>query len=210
MRSNKSEAIQSIESIKNMMERSSKFLSLSGLSGIFAGVFALLGAAAAYRILNWGNRRFVDYGSIRYSPVDNFRLWLLLDGVLILVLSVSVAYYFTRKKSKRLGLKMWDSVAKRMFVNFITPLLTGGIFTLIIILKYDLIYLIAPLTLIFYGLALISASKYSFDELRWLGFSEVILGLIATYFIGYGLLFWSIGFGVLHIIYGIVLFKKHE
>lgn len=210
MASEKHSALQSIQDIKNMMERSSKFLSLSGMAGIYAGVFALIGAYIAYRILNWGPRRFEDYGSLIYQPADNFVYWLLLDGIGILVLSLSFAYYFTRKKSKRLGLNMWDSVAKRMFVNFVTPLIAGGAFTLIITLKYDIIFLIAPCTLIFYGLALINASKYSFDELRWLGMSEIILGLFATFFIGYGLAFWAFGFGVLHIIYGFVLFKKHQ
>ncbi len=210
MKPSQNDALESIQEIRNIMERSTKFLSLSGLSGIFAGIYALIGSYLAYELLNWGKRRFEDYGSIIYQPAENFVLWLLLDGVGMLTLSLVTAYYFSQKKANRLGVKLWNQTAKRLFINFITPLIVGGIFALSLTLKYNLVYLIAPITLLFYGLALVNAAKYSFDEIRYLGFSEIFLGIIATYFIGYGLLFWAIGFGLLHIIYGVVLFKKHQ
>ena len=105
---------------------------------------------------------------------------------------------------------MWDENAKRLFLNFIIPLVAGGLLTLILVFKYHLLFLIAPLTLLFYGLSLWSASKFSFDELKYLGLIEIGLGILATLFIGYGLLFWTIGFGVLHIIYGVIMYKKHS
>jgi hypothetical protein len=43
-----------------------------------------------------------------------------------------------------------------------------------------------------------------------LGICEIGLGLIASIYMGYGLLFWAVGFGVLHIIYGIVMYMKYE
>jgi len=68
---------------------------------------------------------------------------------------------------------------------------------------------VAPLTLIFYGLALVNASKYTLSEIRSFGIAEIVLGLIAMAFIGYGLLFWAIGFGLLHIIYGIIMHVRY-
>ena len=209
METNK-EALDSIAQIKNMMEKSSKFLSLSGLAGVFSGIYALIGAYGAYELLDWGRVRFQPYGSINNNSPDNYLQLLVLDGVLVLLASVITAYFLTKRKSRRLGLKMWDRVAQKMFVNFITPLLVGGAICLILLFKYGAVGFIAPMTLIFYGLALINASKYSFDELRFLGYCQLVLGIGALYFMGYGLFFWSIGFGLLHIVYGVIMFKKHR
>jgi hypothetical protein len=107
-------------------------------------------------------------------------------------------------------LKVWDKTTERMLINLLLPLVAGGIFCLILIFKWQLIGLVAPVTLLFYGMALINASKYTFHDIRYLGVSEVILGLIGTYFIGYGLLIWAIGFGILHIVYGLLMYYKYE
>lgn len=203
-------ALKSLENIRNIMQRSSKFLSLSGLAGVFAGVFALIGAAVAYQILNWGKVRFSDYGSLLYQPEGNFVTWLIIDGLAVLLFSIIVAWVLTKRKAKRLGLHMWDESAKRMFRNFLIPLATGAIVCCILFFKYGIISLIAPFTLIFYGLALTSASKYSFDELRYLGLLEILLGIASLCFLGFGLIFWALGFGVLHIVYGLIMYQKHQ
>jgi hypothetical protein len=91
----------------------------------------------------------------------------------------------------------------------LVPLVSGGILILVLIVK-DLIGLIAPLMLLFYGLALYNASKFTIDEVKFLGMTQIGLGLIASYFTEYGLLFWSIGFGVVHIIYGIYMYFRYE
>jgi hypothetical protein len=64
--------------------------------------------------------------------------------------------------------------------------------------------------LIFYGMALLNGSKYTYHEIRALGILEVLLGLIASMNLGHGLLFWALGFGVLHIIYGVLVWYRHE
>ena len=106
-------------------------------------------------------------------------------------------------------MKVWDSTARRMVISLFVPLATGGIFCLIL-LYHHLVFLMAPSTLLFYGLALINASKYTLHEARVLGISEVILGLMAAWLVGYGLLFWAIGFGVLHIFYGLMMYFRYE
>jgi hypothetical protein len=68
---------------------------------------------------------------------------------------------------------------------------------------------VTPLTLIFYGLALVNASKYTLSEVRSLGIIEIVIGLFAMHFIGYGLLLWAVGFGVMHIIYGIIMHIRY-
>ncbi|MGE5429024.1 MAG: hypothetical protein ACM3O8_14110, partial [Methylococcaceae bacterium] len=64
--------------------------------------------------------------------------------------------------------------------------------------------------LIFYGLALVNAGKFTLSEVHYLGITEIVLGLMAAVFINWGLLFWALGFGVMHIVYGMMMYYKYE
>ncbi|MBN1118480.1 MAG: hypothetical protein JXA77_14810 [Bacteroidales bacterium] len=201
-----------IAEIKEMMEKSSRFLSLSGLSGISVGLIALLGTIYAFFYLNYNLRYFqpdLYFNNPPYFIPDKTLLILILDAVIILILALISAIFFTARKARKKGLKIWNRITKQMLTNLFIPLAAGGIFCLALI-YYRIIFLVAPATLIFYGLALINASKYTFTEIRWLGLFEIGLGLIATAFAGYGLIAWSIGFGLLHIIYGIVMYRRYD
>ncbi|PHR74189.1 MAG: hypothetical protein COA67_02140 [Lutibacter sp.] len=198
--------LKDISEIKEMMNKSSRFISLSGLSGILAGIYALVGAYLAKFILANYN-----YLSQRKNPmnIDETQFKLIVIAVVVAVLSIVTAFILTRKKAKQHGTSIWDSTTKRLLFNFLVPLFTGGIFSLIL-LNQGFYGFIAPATLIFYGLALFSASKYTFGNVKYLGIAEIILGLISMNYIGYGLYFWAIGFGVLHIIYGTLMYFKYD
>lgn len=208
---NPTEQLEQIKEIRSIMERSSRFISLSGLSGVFAGFFALAGVCAFYIYVNAN----LNYGYSQLAkavPVDislDFIRFCFLDAAAILVLSILFAIFFTTRNAKSKGQTIWDSSARRLIINLAIPLVAGGIYCLVL-LKYGWFGLIAPTTLIFYGIALVSASKYTLDEIRWLGISEIVLGLIGLYFIGYGITLWAIGFGVLHIIYGLLMYVRYE
>lgn len=205
------EPLEQLQHIRNIMERSSRFISLSGLSGVFAGFFALAGATAFYVFLN----KKLNYGYTDFAksiPVDislDLRRFVILDASAVIILSLLTAVFFTTRNAKSKGQAIWDAAAQRMLINLFIPLVAGGIYCLVL-LRYGWFGLIAPTTLIFYGIALLNASKYTLDEIRWLGISEIILGLIGCFFIGYGITLWAIGFGVLHIIYGLMMYSKYE
>ena len=213
----KEEQLGHLSEIRNLMEKSSRFLSLSGLTGIFAGIYALLGAYLVYSDFNIISS---DTASVSYSEfikndnsgTDSVILKiqsLFIIGAIVLVLSLVTGYIFTSRKAKKQNLNVWDSTTKRMVVSLSIPLIAGGIFCLILI-KHEVVGLIAPATLIFYGLALLNASKYTFNDIKYLGVLEIILGLVSAYYIGRGLLFWAVGFGVLHIVYGAVMYFKYD
>ncbi len=188
------------------MERSSRFISLSGLSGVFAGVYALIGAVIAY--LHFMPET-TEYSSPGYTgSLDKLPGMIVIAGS-VLILSIITAIFFTTRNARRKNQKTWDKRSQRMLWNLAIPLVAGGIF-LLILLKQGTLYLISPAMLIFYGLALINGSKYTFNDIRYLGYCEIGLGLLATWFYGNGLLFWSIGFGVLHIVYGAAMYWKYE
>ena len=201
--------LDAISDIRTMMERSTRFLSLSGLSGVFAGFFALAGAAAAYIKLE---ERLVLSDTVSTggsSHLSDLYIFFFTDAALVLLASLGAGYFFTARKAKRQGLKVWDGASRRAAVSLFIPLAAGGIFCLEL-LHYENIQMIAPVSLLFYGMALINASKYTFDDIRYLGMTEIVLGLMAAGYHKTGLLFWAIGFGLVHIIYGVMLWFKYE
>ncbi len=195
-----------------MMERSSRFISLSGLSGISAGIIALIGSAFIFFYLNFDTRYFnIDkyFQEGLYHFGFNDAMIILITATVVLASALGFAIFFTTRKARKKGLSVWTRTTKLLLYNVAIPLVSGGIFCFIL-LYYRLIFLIAPATLIFYGLALLNGSKYTLPEIQWLGISEILLGLVACLFPGYGLFFWAIGFGVLHIVYGAVMYRKYE
>ncbi len=203
---------QQLDEIRNLMERSSRFISLSGLSGISAGIIALLGGIYAFFYLDF-DVRYLDvnryFSEKLYHILPHEIYSIIIVAIIVLVAALASAMFFTTRKAKRRGLPIWTHSTRLMLYNVAIPLITGGIFCFILLL-YKLIFLIAPATLIFYGLALLNGSKYTLPEIQWLGISEIILGLIACILPGYGLLFWIVGFSLLHIVYGTVMYYRYE
>lgn len=203
---NQQKYIDDLREIREIMNRSSKFISLSGMSGVFAGIFALAGAYAAYEIV-YSDQDYFAYRQAEISLVSIAKLLMIAGATLLL--SIGFGIYFTTKETKRHKQKLWDHQTRRLLINLAIPLITGGILCMILLLK-GYIGIVAPLTLIFYGLALVNASKYTLSEVRWLGLTQILLGLAAAHFIGYGLVFWALGFGLVHILYGLVMHYKYK
>jgi hypothetical protein len=200
--------IRDIAEMRTMMERSSKFLSISALSSIIVGIYALAGALIAYKVLDFNPDGIID-DKIKSGSLSSDTAELIFLGVIVLLLALGTAIFLSYKKAYKNGEKAWNATVRRLLINMAVPLIVGGILILILIFK-GFIGLIAPFSLLFYGLALYNASKFTFEELRSLGIIEIVLGLISSYFVEYGLLFWALGFGAVHIIYGIYLHYKYE
>lgn len=203
--------LKTLTEIKTLMEQSSKFLSLSGLSGIFAGIFALIGAGVAYFYMDIGflDDRYYDLAIIDARLNINFILFFLADALIVLALTLSLGIYFTYRNAHRKSLSLWTPATKRFMIHLLIPLVTGGVFCMLLVYNH-VIYLVAPATLIFYGIALINGSKFTLTDIRYLGISEIVLGLIGCLWVGFGLIIWAAGFGLLHIIYGTVMYFRHE
>ena len=200
--------LQDIEEIRSLMEKSSKFISLSGWAGIFAGVFGLMGSYIALTYLDFNPQSLcVDPENNPFQQKKIFSVVQL--ALLVFLLAISFALFFTHRRAKRKDELLWTPTAKRLVINMAVPLFTGGILILLFISK-GFIGFVAPFSLLFYGLALFTISKFTFDEVKILGLIEILLGLISVYKVSLGLLFWAIGFGVVHIIYGIYVYFKYE
>jgi len=196
-----------IASIRTMMERSVKFISLSGLSGVIAGIYALIGATVVYFMIYYPHSPF----GFRFYYVDeqSVILKLLTVAALVLIFSIGTGFWLSSRKARKLGASFWNKPSQQLLRDLLIPLMTGGIFILIL-LSRGYFVVIASACLIFYGLSLIYASRNTFREIQYLGFTEIVLGLLSAILPGYGLIFWALGFGVMHIVYGAVMHFRYD
>ncbi len=212
MKNNNNKHLENLSEIRSIMEQSSRFISLSGISGIVAGLLALCGAAFAFRYFDYQFYTPELFDEIldneKYSLRDVL-LFLFADAGTVFILALAFAIFFTTRKAKKQNHVIWTKPVKSMLLALIIPLIAGGIFCMALFF-HGVIFMIAPVTLIFYGLALLNAAKYTLHDIKYLGVTEIILGLTAAFIPGYGLLFWAAGFGILHIFYGIIMYYKYE
>jgi hypothetical protein len=209
------EQLQELQQIRNIMERSSKFISLSGLSGISAGICALLGAAVAYYYINPSFEAISEYTSY-YELAQRSTKWglsyhsfLLLDGFFTVLFAMLFAVYFSHQKAKKQGLSLNNPSSRRLFFHMSIPLMVGGVFS-VAMLYHGALGFVAPCTLLFYGLALISGSKYTLHDVQYLGAAMLILGSIGLFWLRHGFELWVVGFGFFHIIYGVWMYFKYD
>ena len=206
--------ISDLRQIRSLMERSSYFIGLSGLSGVGAGLFALAGVAltVAYQ---WAGGQELVFISRSFRLVSDHPWgvaplpFLALTAGAVLAGALACGYYFTVRRARRMGQRILDKKTGKLAFHLAVPLLVGGVFVAALI-YHEHGGLVGPTTLIFYGLALLNGSGYAKEELSYLGYLEIVLGLVALFFIGYGLHFWALGFGVLHIGYGLWMYRKYE
>lgn len=204
-------SLDALQDIRRIMNSSTRFLTLSGWSGIFAGCISLVAAIIA---MNWldgwvvkVNDPVEGFPSIRYD----FRLLerLVILALLTFILALVAAFLFTWKKANKEKKNLWNPAAQKMVFSLFLPVVAGGIFVIGLLFN-GAWQMIVPACLVFYGLGLVSASRYTFTDVKYMGMANIILGAVSMFYPGYGLYFWALGFGVFHIIYGVMMFKKDE
>lgn len=203
-------AIDTLKDIKQMMERSSRFISLSGLSGVAAGICALAGAWFARPVIS-GNMPAYKEG-YAHSPLtigDIMEHRLFTIALLTLCSAIAVAFLFTWLKAHQNKVPIWGAASRRLIFNFCIPLFAGGLFLLRMV-QMGYFGLVAPGCLLFYGVSLVNAGKYTLSEVRYLGYIQMVLGLAGCWLPEAGLFLWTLGFGALHIMYGAAMWWKYD
>lgn len=198
------QSFEALQDIKKMMERSSRFISLSGWSGIAAGSCALVGAWLAYHQIDLF---YPDRGY--YQNVIQLEKNLVIIAVSIFFSAFILAFLFTYFRSRKNNTPVWSATTRRLLFNTLLPMVAGG-FIILRMLEINDYGMIAPTCLILYGVGLVNGSRHTLGEVRYLGYGQIILGIINLWLPGKGLFFWAIGFGLLHIIYGAVMWWKYE
>lgn len=207
---NNDSSLEALREIRSIMDRSARFVSLSGMSGIWAGSVALAGAYVAHLMLQSPNNRYMGTGNIiAQSYFDPFTVNLMLLGLAVFVVALIGALYFTFKKAKRNSHSLWNNASRQLLLAGFFPLFAGGAFCVTFV-YYGCGMFIGPACLVFYGLGLISGSRHTLSDIRYLGMLDVALGCANLFFPEHSLLFWAAGFGVLHILYGAMMWNKYD
>jgi hypothetical protein len=203
--------LEDLQVIRKIMEESSKFLSLSGLSGIIAGLLGIAGAVIAQLLLagpsapaEWYLKPLAEDGTVTRTVI-----WLFADMAAVLVLAFFGSVLLSLRKARRSGHILWTPVTRRMLASMLIPLGAGGLFILLTLSSIPA-GVSASSTLIFYGLAVISAGKFTFGEIHWLGVLEIITGIVCLLLPQYTILLWATGFGVIHIGYGLFMHLRYK
>ena len=193
--------LKHIAEIRSMMERSSKFLSLSGWAGIMAGIYSITGAWIVYTYFGF------NPDQIYYSTPELTSVIILALGILVIALVTAI--YFSWSKANKKGEKIWNVTSRRLLASMAVPLSAGGVLIILLLMK-GMIGLVPALMLLFYGLALYNAGNYTITEVKLMGFVQILLALISAWFVEYGLILWATGFGLVHLIYGIYMYFRYE
>lgn len=211
------QTLDTLKDIRSMMDRSSRFISLSGLSGVAAGTCALVGAWFAHGVI--GNAKldgskFRDLYNSRTAGTDlsveaymGSKLFMI--ACITFTAALLFAFLFTWLRSRKTGVPLFGNVSRRLTFAVGIPLIAGA-FYIVKLMQSGAYGLVAPGCLLFYGLGLVNASRYTLGEIKFLGYCQLALGLANLFFLGYGLYFWAFGFGILHIVYGIYMWNKYE
>ncbi|MBN8569474.1 MAG: hypothetical protein J0M18_07575 [Ignavibacteria bacterium] len=207
------EQINSLNDIRTLMENSSRFTSLSGLSGISAGIIAILGSVLVSYSLPIGffeqATGLMNLTNTSSTPDSGKLQFLILIALAVFTLAAISALFFAGRKAKNNNTQLFGSAGKKFIFNHSIFLFTGALFSLVLI-YYGIYFLVVPSLLIFFGLGLISVSKFSFNLIKSLGIVEIILGLILSFIPVYALLFFTIGFGVMNIVYGFIMYLNYD
>ena len=209
------QTLDTLKDIRSMMDRSSRFISLSGLSGVAAGTCALVGAWFAYGVIGGRQNGSKIRDMYNRLPDRDLSLEAYMGNKLFMIACITFtaallfAFLFTWLRSRKTGVPMFGNVSRRLTFAIGIPIIAGA-FYVVKLMQSGAYGLVAPGCLLFYGLGLINASRYTLGEIKFLGYCQVILGLANLFLMGYGLYFWAFGFGILHIVYGIFMWNKYE
>jgi hypothetical protein len=196
--------LHDLAEIRSMMERASKFLTLSGLSGIGAGAVALVGAWTAWVMLGTPAT-----GTLPQQLPADLALRLVGLGASVLVLALGTALVFSSRMARRRGRPLWGPATRLLLGALAVPFVAGGSISLVLLFQ-GYLWLVPGMLLLFYGIGLFAAGSFTFGEIRYLGIAQAALGLAAVCFPDLGLILWAAGFGLLHIVYGTFLFFRYE
>ncbi len=198
------------------LAQSSRFISLSGLSGVSVGISGLFATYIAHRLVASETKADKDMLSI-VSGFDSYNETvhlfvgenLIFLSIFTILFALLFSFYFTTAKSKKNNLSIWDGIVKRQLSVLSLPLIIGGIFISRLISTANFGFII-PVALIFYALSLINLRKYTSGDVAYLGYALLILGIVNLWIQRLGILFFALGFGIFHIIYGVVTFYFYE
>lgn len=197
------EAEENLRVIRDLMERSTKYSTFSGLSGVLAGTASITGCIVTHLL----QRRFPDPAS--------FRIPFLLTWSLVILCAIGGDFLLTKRRATRVGKRIVSRLGKQMVIASAPGLGTGALLTLYF-LSHNLLADIFPMWMLAYGIAVCAVGLFSQREVSWLGAAFLAAGTITlllplfglTALPALGLIMMAVTFGGFHIVYGIAVSRR--
>ncbi len=188
------EAEENLRVIRQLMERSTKYSTFSGFSGILAGAASITGCLVTR--------------SLSQTDPAAFRVAFLVTWSLVILFAIGADYLLTKRRAARVGKRVLSRLGKQMFLASAPGLGTGALLTLYF-LRHNLLGDIYPVWMLCYGIAVCAVGLFSQREVSYLGAAFLLAGAATLLFCPtFGLPMMAVTFGAFHILYGIAVSRK--
>jgi len=186
------------------MQQTSTYFSLRGWTGILLGIYGLLIVYLVHMLTNTYGDGFDGSSQL---PIALLEIAIMVFAVVTVLISLITLWIRAKRRAKRHNEKLWSSLSKKLRFHTLIPLLLFVII-LIIIANKGYYSSITPLLLLLYGIFLLNLSRFSSGRLKYLAIADIFLAIIAYFVFDKEMLFLGLGFGIFHIIYGLMTFNK--
>jgi hypothetical protein len=171
------------------MERSAAFTAVSGWGHVLLGFTAFLSAWLAAH---------------QSSSLGWLRVWLA-EGLL----AVAIGLVSCTWKANRRGLPLFSGPARKVALSLAPPLVAGAFLTFLLF-RGGLSSALPATWLLLYGAGIITGGAFSVAILPIMGLCFMLLGGLAVLApVAWGNWFLALGFGGLHVIFGILIARRH-
>ena len=175
--------------IRDTMERSAAFTAVSGWGYILLGLTAIAAAWLAAR---------------QVSDFAWLRLWLA-EGLV----AVAIGLLSCTWKANRRGLPLFSGPARKVALGLAPPLVAGAFLTFLLF-RAGLPSALPATWLLLYGAGIMTGGAFSVAIVPVMGFCFMLLGGLAVLSpVAWGNWFLAAGFGGLHIVFGLIITRRH-
>ena len=175
--------------IRDTMERSAAFTAVSGWGQVLLGTTAIGAAVLANR---------------QTSPFGWLRVWLA-EGMLAMAIALLACTW----KANRRGLPLFSGPARKVALGLAPPLVAGAFLTFLLV-RSGLESALPALWLLLYGAGIITGGAFSVPIVPVMGLGFMLIGgLTVLGPASWGNWFLAAGFGGLHIIFGLLIARRH-
>lgn len=182
-------AMDNLRFIREAMERASEFTAVPGWGGVLMGLTALAATVVASE-----------------QPTKN--LWLgtwMVEALLALILGG----WAMDRKARRAEEPLLSGPGRKFALSYSPPILVGILLT-IVLYRAGLNTTLPGVWLLLYGTAAVTGGAFSVKIVPVMGVCFMLLGAAALFApAALGNYFMAAGFGGLHIIFGIIIARRH-
>ncbi|HLJ46522.1 MAG TPA: hypothetical protein VKU01_10975 [Bryobacteraceae bacterium] len=182
-------AMDHLRYIRETMESASAFTAVPGWGGVAMGATALIAAVIAV---------------LQHSTAGWLTTWFA-EGML----AIGIGALALKYKAEAAGEPLLTAPARKFALSFAPPLLAGALLTLVLY-RAGIVNAIPGVWLLMYGTGVVTGGSFSVRVVPVMGMCFMGLGAAALFCpFAWGTALLGAGFGGLHIIFGLIIARRH-